>query len=142
MKRRHLIGLGVLGLLAVAQAIPVERSNPPVRSDLQAPADVSALLRRACYDCHSHETQWPWYASVAPASWFLAHHVEEGREEMNFSEWPVLDFEAQQHNLEDIEEQIAEGKMPLRSYTLLHPEARLDEQEKARLLQWARSGTE
>lgn len=122
----------------MAQLIPVERTNPPVRSDLQAPAEVSALLRRACYDCHSHETHWPWYAYVAPVSWILAHHVEEGREELNFSEWPVIDLETLEHNLKDIEEQITEGKMPLRSYKLLHPEARLDDEERTRLLQWAR----
>jgi len=141
MKRRHQIGLGVLALFAVAQAIPVERTNPAARSDVQAPPEVSALLRRACYDCHSNETRWPWYSQVAPVSWFLAHHVEEGRKELNFSEWPVLDFEAQGHDLQDIEEQVSEGKMPLRTYKLLHPEARLDEAERSRLLQWARSGS-
>jgi hypothetical protein len=142
MRRRQKIGWGVLALVVVAQVIPVERTNPPVRSEVDAPPDVVALLRRACYDCHSYETQWPWYSHVAPISWILAHHVEEGRRELNFSEWPILDFEAQGHDLKDIEEQIAEGKMPLRSYRLMHPEARLDEAERGRLLEWARTNTD
>lgn len=138
MKRRYKIVLGVLALLGVAQVIPVERTNPPVRSDVDATQEIATLLRRACYDCHSHETHWPWYGYVAPISWFLARHVEKGRGDLNFSEWPVLDFEAQNHDLHEIEEQVAKGKMPLRSYKILHPEARLDAAERARLLEWAR----
>ena len=72
----------VLALAAVfvaIQLVPVHRDNPPVASDLDAPADVKSILRRACYDCHSNETRWPWYAYVAPVSWLVAHDVEEGR---------------------------------------------------------------
>ena len=131
--------LGLVALIAVfvaLQLVPVERTNPPVGSDVDAPAEVEAILRRACYDCHSHETSWPWYSFVAPASWFVADHVNHGRGDLNFSEWPAYDFEAQDLALSDIREQITKGEMPLPSYLILHPGARLSEADRAALLDW------
>lgn len=131
----------VFALLAAMQLVPVERTNPPVTAALVAPAEVQAVLRGACFDCHSHETRWPWYSRVAPISWWLAEHVADGRKDLNFSQWPVLDLEAQGEALRGIAKEIEEDEMPLRSYRLGHPEARLDAQQKARLLAWARSGS-
>ena len=75
-------------IVAVAiQFIPVDRSNPPVEEEIVVAPQLQAILKRACYDCHSHETIWPWYSQVAPASWLLAWDVHEGREELNFSTW-------------------------------------------------------
>ncbi len=127
-------------LLVLIQFWPVKRTNPPVTSDVVASTEVKALLRRACYDCHSNETRWPWYSRVAPVSWLLADHVKDGRKDLNFSEWPVLDFEAQQEAFEDITKQLQEGKMPLLSYKLGHPESWLNAEERAVLLDWARPG--
>ena len=118
------------------QLIPVERTNPPVRSEIQAPDSVSSVLQRACYNCHSNQTNWPWYSYVAPASWYLVRHVNRGRGDLNFSEWPVFDFEAQELTMDDIHKQIEKGRMPLKSYLLLHPEARLSEADREILLQW------
>jgi len=129
--------LAGLAAFVLIQWIPVERANPPVESPLVAPADVEAVLRRSCYDCHSHETRWPWYSRVAPVSWWLADHVAEAREDLNFSAWPAFDLEAQQHAFEDIREQVSEGEMPLTSYTLLHPRARLSATDRETLLRWA-----
>ena len=100
---------------------------------------MAEVLERACYDCHSHETDWPWYSYVAPVSWWVVEHVDHGRGDMNFSDWPVLDFEEQEHLFRDIDEQIAEDKMPLKNYRILHSEARLSEKEKEALRGWARS---
>lgn len=119
------------------QLVPVERSNPPIRSDVDAPAEVEAILRRACYDCHSHETRWPWYSYVAPVSWFVVDHVKHGRGDLNFSDWPAFDFEAQDLALSDVREQITKGEMPLPSYLILHRDARLSEDDRAVLLEWA-----
>jgi hypothetical protein len=138
LKRR--IGLGVLLLAGGAQMLPAGRSNPPVRSEPDVPAEVAVILRTACYDCHSHRTRWPWYSKVAPVSWWLVRHVDKGREHLNFSDWPVIDFEAQDMARHEIEEEVSQGKMPLRSYKLLHPEARLDPAERQQLLEWARGG--
>ena len=120
------------------QVIPVDRANPPAGTELRAPDPVMAVLRRACYDCHSHETRWPWYSRVAPMAWLMADHVKEGRGDLNFSEWPAFDFEELGEAGKDIRKQIEKGKMPLRSYLWLHPQARLSEADREILLDWAR----
>jgi len=135
-----LFGLVAFVALGLIQLVPVERTNPPVEADLEAPADVKAILRRACYDCHSHETRWPWYSYVAPTSWYVTNHVEEARGDLDFSAWPRFDFEAQAEALKEIREQVSKGKMPLRSYTWLHRDARLDPAERERIVSWARGG--
>jgi hypothetical protein len=138
---KFLLGAAVLAaLLLLMQLRTVDRTNPPVQADLVAPPAVEILLRRACYDCHSHETRWPWYSRLAPVSWWLADHVRQGRADLNFSQWPLFDAEAQGLLLQDIEKQLEEGTMPLRSYALGHPEARLTDAEKTLLVEWARSG--
>src|SRR5688572_8675105 len=81
------VAAAAAGLLVALQLVPVERSNPPVAFDLPSPPQVKTVLERSCYDCHSHETNWPWYAYVAPASWKLAYDVGEARAELNFSTW-------------------------------------------------------
>ena len=131
--------IGTLVVLAAAQLVPVDRRNPEVRSDIDAPADVEAILRRSCYDCHSNETRWPWYSQVAPVSWLVARDVAEGRSHLNFSEWPVADFEARELELHEIEDEIVKGKMPLKIYLVMHRDARLTEQDRSVLAQWARA---
>ena len=130
----------VVTLLIVAQFIPTNRTNPPVQSDVQAPAAVKAILVKACFDCHSHVTRWPWYAQVAPLSWWINGHVNEGRKDLNFSRWPTFDYMTQDLLLREIDKQVAAGKMPPRSYAVGHPEARLNENEREALLEWARAG--
>ena len=128
---------GIAALLAVLQFFPAERTNPPVEWDVDAPDEVRTILRRACYDCHSDETRWPWYSRVAPLSWWIVEHVEHGRSDMNFSRWPTFDFGAQEYVLRSIEVQIEKNEMPLPSYLILHPEARLTEEDRRTLLDWA-----
>lgn len=130
----------VATLLAAIQFVPVQRDNPPVRSDVGAPPEVATLLRAACYDCHSNETRWPWYSRVAPVSWFVAHHVQEGRRELDFSDWPTLDYTAQDELLRGVARQVDKGKMPLASYRWGHPEARLDARQREIVVRWARGG--
>ena len=126
-----------MATLVVLQFFTVERTNPTVISEIQAPAEVLKILRRSCYDCHSHETRWPWYSHVAPMSWLVADHVEHARGHLNFSDWPDLDLEAQEHAFEEIREEVGEGEMPLASYLVLHPRARLSDEERELLLRWA-----
>jgi len=141
VSRKVIISAAVLAALFLfIQLIPVEQANPPVEADLVAPSQVTDILRRACYDCHSHETSWPWYSRVAPFSWWLAEHVSDGRADLNFSRWPLFDFEARELMLRDIEKQIVDGTMPLRSYVLGHREARLSDRDREILLEWARAG--
>lgn len=138
MKRLTQVVLGVVAVFAVMQGVRPAQTNPPVTGDVGAPPEVAGLLRRACYDCHSNETRWPWYAQVAPVSWLVTHHVDEGRRELNFSEWQGYDAQRRAHKLEETEELVREGEMPMKGYLPLHPEARLSDAEKQRLLDWAK----
>jgi cytochrome c551/c552 len=126
-------------LFAAAQLVPVSRENPPVEEAVPAPAEVRAILERSCYDCHSHEVRWPWYARVAPASWLVAWDVGEAREHLNFSTWNRYDAEKRLDHLEELWEEVDEGKMPLWYYLPLHPEARLSDADRAALRAWVAS---
>lgn len=139
MKRSAKVGLGlVIGALAI-QVVRFDRTNPPVTSEIRAPAEVKALLRRACYDCHSNETLWPWYTRVAPMSWVAHYDVSEGREELNFSEWGELPADTRAKKQMHSGDQVEEGEMPPWFYVLpAHPEARLSDAERALLVNWAR----
>ena len=132
-----------LGILAVAvaaiQFVPVARTNPPVTGEIPASAEARAVLRESCYDCHSHETVWPWYSRVAPFSWLVAKDVREAREEMNFSTWAVLAPREQQKYLHEILEEVQEGAMPPRLYLLPHPKARLTDGDRAVLRAWTQA---
>jgi hypothetical protein len=120
--------------LLAAQALPISRTNPPVRTSVQwTSAQTQQLWTRACADCHSNETKWPWYSWVAPSSWLTALHVHEGRDEFNLSELDRLPENRRRRLPEDAKEQIERNRMPPRDYLILHPEARLSQAEKERL---------
>lgn len=106
---------------------------------LNVPESVQIILKRSCYDCHSSHTVWPWYSNIAPVSWLVADDVRKGRAKMNFSEWGKLSVSKQEKKLTDICDMISEDKMPLRNYLLLHPDARLSQQEKDILCSWVKS---
>jgi cytochrome c551/c552 len=132
-------GLLVVGVaLVLAQLVPVDRSNPPIQGEVEAPAQVRAILRRACYDCHSNETVWPWYGRVAPVSWLLARDVREGRKEVDFSDFGQYPEKRRQRKWKEIPEQVEKGEMPPWLYVAVHPEARLSEADRAALVRWAR----
>jgi hypothetical protein len=130
----------LLSLLGIAiQFIPVDRTNPPVQEDIATPPQVKAILKRACYDCHSHETNWPWYSHVAPVSWLLAWDVHEGREELNFSTWNQYSSKKRNKYIKESWEEIEEGEMPPWFYLPLHPEASLSDQDRTVLREWSKS---
>jgi hypothetical protein len=130
--------VALAGFLVVGQLVRPARTNPPVTAEVDAPEAVRAVLRRACYDCHSNTTVWPWYAHVAPVSWLVAHDVDEGRGELNFSTWDAYPAKKRVKKMEEIVEVLEEDEMPLWYYVLLHPEARLTDAERATLDGWAR----
>jgi len=121
------------------QLVPVSRTNPPVEGDFRGSAEVVSVLRRACYDCHSNETVWPWYSRVAPVSWVIAHDVNEGRAELNFSTWDQLSTEKQAKAMKESWKEVAEGEMPTWYYVVLHPEARLSANDQSVLQAWSDS---
>jgi len=137
VSRGRRVAYGLAAALVVAQLVPVSRTNPPVDAEIVVEPDVRALLRRACWDCHSHETVWPWYAWVAPVSWLVAHDVNHAREELDFSRFESYAPKKQRKKLGELGEEVDEGHMPLWYYVLLHPTARLDDEERRRLIDWA-----
>lgn len=131
----YVVAAGAVVFIGI-QFVPVAaKENPKVTADFDESPEVEAILRRACYDCHSSEVRWPWYSRVAPASWLVAADVEKGRKAFSFSEWPE-DEDDRQFNREQAWEQVEEGEMPLWFYVPLHPEAKLNEQDLAILRKW------
>lgn len=128
----------IIIILIGLQFYPVEKTNPPVdeKLELKANAEVKAVFKRVCYDCHSNQTVWPWYSNIAPASILLADHVEEGRSELNFSEWRSYSRDKKMHKMEEIWEEIEEGEMPLKGYSVVHG-IELTEEEKALIKDWS-----
>ena len=122
------------------QFVFIERTNPPITGEIDAPPQVMELLRRSCYDCHSNETVWPWYSYIAPASWLLADDVAEGRAELNFSEWSGYDDKRKLKKFKEIREEVGEGEMPQWYYILLHPDAALTDEDKQALFDWTATG--
>ncbi len=129
--------------LIAAQVIRPEKTNPSI--DLQrtilaqakAPPDVMGIIERACQDCHSHKTLWPWYSEIAPVSWLLISDVNEGRSHLNFSEWAAYSREKQKDKLQDMCKEIKKGDMPLWYYKPLHPNARLSQADIQTLCAWS-----
>lgn len=139
--RNRLLGAAV-ALVVIVQILPFPPAeNPPVTGTIQPPQEVAEILRRACFDCHSNETVWPWYSHVIPMKWLVRRHVQEGREHLNLSEWSVYPADERTHLLEEMAEVLEEGAMPLQSYLRLHPEAELTPEEMALLVAWAQEGS-
>jgi hypothetical protein len=137
----------ILGLITfvIMQFFRIDKTNPKVEKAkdfitlAQPPADVEKMLRTACYDCHSNETKYPWYSNVAPVSWWLKDHIDEGREYFNFSTWADISVEDQNHLLHECEEEVEEKEMPLASYTWTHGDADLSDQQRKTLATWFES---
>ncbi|TLN04033.1 cytochrome C [bacterium] len=122
----------LLAAFLLIQLIPYGRShnNPAVISEPQwQDATTKDLVTRACYDCHSNESVWPWYSNVAPVSWLIQHDVDEGRQKLNFSEWGTRKME-----VDEIIEVVREGEMPPLQFTIIHADARLSDTEKEQLI--------
>ena len=131
-----------LFLFAVAQVVRPAKTNPPVdpsmtlESRVAVDPQAAAILDRACADCHSNKTRWPWYSNVAPVSWFVIDHVNDGRSNLNYSEWGKYDASQQQGLLRQTCLMVKKGAMPISSYTPMHPGSRLTPDDVAVLCQW------
>jgi hypothetical protein len=142
-KALRLTALGLAGGLLGMQFVRSPRNDgaPDGPSSIGAqeavPAPVKQILERACYDCHSNRTVYPWYASVQPVAWWLNKHIAEGKGELNFSEFSAYDVKRAIHKLESVSDQVHDREMPLKSYLLMHREARLTDAERALVESWA-----
>ena len=112
-----------------------------ISTKYQVPPDVATIMEGACNDCHTNTTRYPWYANVQPAAWWLANHVKEGKQKLNFSEFTNRKIAWQNHKLEEVIEMVKEKEMPLPSYTWLglHPEAKLTDEQRVILTSWAQA---
>ena len=135
--------IGFVVLIGIIQFIPAEGSEhveevteKDFLAVVDAPEDVATIIRSACYDCHSYQTKYPWYSKIAPVSWWVGHHIEEGREHLNFSNWTDYTADQQHHKLEECAEEVEEGEMPLDSYTWAHSEAELTPEQVEKLEHW------
>jgi Haem-binding domain len=138
------IGLGLVAILVILQFIrPTKNEGMALtENDIlhfdSVPADVQKILETSCYDCHSNHTTYPWYTNIQPVGLWMQWHVNEGKEELNFSEFNTYKPKRQKHKFEEISEVIEEDEMPLWSYTLIHTETKLSPEQKTLLTNWAK----
>jgi hypothetical protein len=110
-----------------------------VGNSFAVPADVKPILEKACNDCHSNNTRYPWYAKIQPVHWWLDKHLRNGKKAINFDEYTNKSLRYQYHKMEEVIEMVNDGKMPLNSYTWTHKDARLNADEKNKIIGWAQS---
>jgi hypothetical protein len=140
MIKKILIGLLVV-LVALQAFRPEKNLSGDASKDISTlypvPQDVQAILDRSCADCHTNKTNYPWYAEIQPVAWWLNDHVVDGKKHFNLNNFGNLRLAIQNHKLEECIEQVKEGEMPLESYTLIHTDAKLSENDKALITNWA-----
>lgn len=130
----------LLVAFVIIQFFPIEKTNPPVNKGMDflsiknVDPSTTQLIRNSCYDCHSHETKYPWYASIAPSSWILKNHIDDARKHFNFSLFATYEPERQIKKLEEAAEEVAERKMPLESYYIGHQDAKLSDAQRKQLV--------
>lgn len=128
-----LVGLLLIQFIRIDKTLPASDPSQDFLAVNATDEGTANILRNACYDCHSHQTEYPWYTNVAPLSWWIQNHILEGREHLNFSIWSTYPAKKSHHKLEECIEMTKEGEMPLASFTWTHPEARLSSEQKALL---------
>lgn len=134
----------VLAVFAVQFYRPDFTAAPIVQAETleataQIPADVAEVLKRSCNDCHTNQTNYPWYSHVTPVNWLLAHHIDEGRRELNFSVWNTYSAKKKRHKLDEICDQVIGGEMPHNQYVWIHRDAKLSDADKRLLCDWAQT---
>lgn len=148
MSKTKKILLVLLIVFLVMQSIrPPRNSNSTIPAEdlvtyYNPPANVAGILKNSCYDCHSNNTRYPWYANIQPIGWILAGHVKDGKDELNFNEFTTYSRRRQLGKLNSIRNSIKDSSMPLKSYTWLHEDARLSKADKALILDWIQKTTD
>lgn len=138
MKKKILVSL--VAILVLIQLVRIDKTNPTytLKNDfieiVNPDADIAAIIKSACYDCHSNQSKYPWYSNVAPVSWLVKNHINEGREHFNFSEWGSYSAEDRKDILKECAEEVEAGVMPMKAYVLLHAEAKLSSEQKKKLV--------
>jgi len=135
---------GLLVVLVIIQFIQPSRNEAKgpfehnITNQFPMSPEVANALQKSCYDCHSNQTKYPWYSMIQPLGWWLQHHVDEGKEHLNFHAFTAYKPKKQDHKLEEIEEAVRDGWMPLDSYEWIHRDAILNDNEKQAILTWVK----
>ena len=143
MKVLKKIALLLLLVLVGMQFVRPEKNTDntdhlsPFLTETNPPENVKLLMKTSCFDCHSNHTKYPWYNNIAPVSYWLADHVNEGKRHLNFSAWQTYDAKKKDHKLEEVVETVESGEMPLSEYTWTHAGARLTDAERQAVIEWA-----
>lgn len=136
------IGWIAVVVLIIIQFFQIDKSQAPIDESkdylvlTQAPAPIAKMIKNACYDCHSDQTVWPWYASIQPIGWWVRGHTRGARQHLNFSDWATYGKSKQAHKLEECVEQVQEKLMPLKSYGWMHPDGQLSDADRVLLVDW------
>lgn len=142
MSRKIVAVIALLIILAAIQFVqpPRNRNNEVSKTGIvsvvNVPADIQLILKSSCYDCHSDNTRYPWYAAIQPGAWWMASHIKEGKAELNFDQFGSYSKRRQLSKLKAIKGSIEDESMPLASYTFIHREADLSNTEQIRLKNW------
>lgn len=132
-----LVALLLIQFIRPTRNISEGKSDNHLSNKYIVPAKVSGILEKACYDCHSNNTAYPWYTNIQPVGLWLQDHVNDGKKELNFSEFLTYSPKKARHKMDEVIEMVKEGEMPLKSYTLIHKNANLSSEEKTALTDWA-----
>lgn len=143
MVKKILIGLLAIVLLMQVMQPTKNQSDSLSENDISKtyalPAGVHATLVEKCYDCHSNNTKYPWYIHIQPIGWWMASHIQEGKEHLDFSEFKTYPSKKANHKLEEVSEEIAKGHMPIGSYLWIHPETKVTAEEQKSINEWIAS---
>ena len=143
MKKKILLGLLVVFL--AAQAIQPTKNKgsafgpKDISGSVHVPYSVMSVLKQSCFDCHSNYTNYPWYDQITPVNWWVADHINEGKRELNFSSFGEYSLKRQNKKLEEIAKTVEKEQMPLKSYLIMHGNAKLTDSEKQLLVSWSKS---
>lgn len=133
--------LGILLIIIVIQFIRPEKNSSnetlnDITTVMKVPEDVQQIIKTSCADCHSNTTVYPWYSEIAPISWYLASHVNDGKEHLNFSEWATYNKNQKEHIIKDLKKELKSKEMPLNSYLWIHKDAVVSPEQYKILLDW------
>ncbi|SNR39607.1 heme-binding domain-containing protein [Lutibacter flavus] len=136
--------LGIVVAIILIQVIRPEKNESndetnAITAVMNVPATIQKIIKTSCADCHSNKTNYPWYSEIAPVSWYLASHVNDGKEHLNFSEWAAYNKNQKSHIIKDLEEELEDHKMPLNSYLWIHKDAKLSAEQYQLMLNWVKT---
>ena len=136
--------LGILVVIILIQFIRPKKNlskdeTNDITTVMNVSEDVKQLIKTSCADCHSNKTVYPWYSEIAPVSWYLAQHVNEGKEHLNFSEWAAYNNNQKSHIINDLKEVLEDHEMPLKSYLIIHKDAEMTQNNYETLLNWVKT---